>query len=118
MSVLGTEHKLLFMSCGCEPLAVTMARAELWPATPSNPRYAFSFSLLDWMEALLLEAQVSVKDFWNTLKFRCPFHLLGVHHACQLIIHVHGDICNFLYREGMFTQHLSIPLKNIGLLFV
>lgn len=74
-----------FMSCGCEPLAVTMARAELWPATPTNPRYAFVFPLLDWAEALLLESQVSLKDFCNTLKYRCPFHLLKVNNRQHLL---------------------------------
>ena len=70
---IGLEHKVQFISCACEPLAVTMTRAELWPAMPTNPRCAFSFALLDWAEALLLEAQVSFQDFCNTLKFRCPF---------------------------------------------
>ena len=32
------------------------------PATPSRPNLAFSFVFLDWMEALLLEAQVVVQD--------------------------------------------------------
>ena len=72
------EHEVQFMSCGCEPLAVSLAKAELWPATPTNPRYAFSFTLLDWAEALLLEAQVSLKDFCKTLKFRCRLNLLKV----------------------------------------
>ncbi len=49
----------------CEPVAVTMSRAEIWPAS-------------DWAEALLLEAQVSLQDFCNTLKFRCPFRNLKV----------------------------------------
>lgn len=72
------EHKILFVHCNCEPLAVTLSRAELWPATPTNPRYAFSFALLEWAEALLLEAQVALKDFCNSLKFRCLFHLIKV----------------------------------------
>ena len=70
---IGLEHKVQFISCGCESLAVTMTRAELWPATPTNPRCAFTFALLDWAEALLLEAQVSLQDFCKSLKFRCPF---------------------------------------------
>ena len=41
----------------CEPIAVTLVRVRLWPATPQNPRYAFCFDLLDWCEALLLECQ-------------------------------------------------------------
>ena len=74
----GIEHKLHFTHCNCEPLAVTLTRAQLWPATPNNPYYAFSFSLLDWAEALMLECQVALKDFCKTIKFRCPFHSLKV----------------------------------------
>ena len=76
--IIGLEHQLLFITCSCELLSVTLARAELWPATPTNPRYAFSFTLLDWAEALLLESQVALKDFCKSLSFRCPFHLLKV----------------------------------------
>ena len=68
---LGMEHSILFVYCLCEALAITMARAELWPATPTSPKFAISFALLDWAESLLLEAQVSLKDFCNSLKFRC-----------------------------------------------
>jgi len=64
---------VLFAYCGCEALAITLARAELWPATPSNPRCAFSFSLLDLAEGLLLEAQVSLKDFCNSLGYHWHF---------------------------------------------
>lgn len=66
-----------FMCCNCEPIAVTLARAELWPATPTNPRCAFTFNLLDWIEALMLECQVSLKDFCAALRFRCPYHVLN-----------------------------------------
>lgn len=74
----GMEHKILFATCSCEPLPITLARAELWPATPHNPHFAFTFSLLDWAEALMLECQVALKDFCSSLKFRCPFNVLKV----------------------------------------
>ena len=35
---------------------------ELLPATPIRPSIAFSFSLLDWLEALLLKCQVALHD--------------------------------------------------------
>ena len=75
---VGMEHKLQFACCRCEPLAITLARAELWPASPSNPHYAFSFPLLDWAEALLLECQVCLKDFCNALKFMSTFQMSRV----------------------------------------
>ena len=61
-----------------KPLPITMARAKLWPATPTNPHFCFSFNLLDWVEALMLESQVSIKDFCKTVDFRCPFEALKV----------------------------------------
>lgn len=72
-----------FTYCLCEALVKTMCRAKLWPATPTNPQYAFSFAL-DWVEALLLECQVSVKDFCNALTFRAPFHTEVVKHFLAL----------------------------------
>ena len=85
---IGMEHKLHFSYCLCETLVKTMCRAKLWPATPTNPKYAFSFGLFDWMEALLLECQVSVKDFCNALTFRAPFRMETVHNllAVELFI--------------------------------
>ena len=70
----GVEHRIQFSYCHCEPLMKTLCRAQLWPATPTYPHYAFSFALLDWAEALLLECQVALKDFCNALSFRAPFY--------------------------------------------
>ncbi len=77
---LGVNHTFQFYHCNCEPITITLARAKLWPATPHNPRYAFSFNLLDLAESLMLECQVALKDFCNALKFLCPFQLLKVLH--------------------------------------
>ncbi len=66
------------LCCDCEPLPITLVRARLWPATPSYPKYAFTFSLLDWAEALLLECHVSLKDFCSALYFRCPYAVAKV----------------------------------------
>ncbi len=73
--VIGEEHNISFVSCSCEPLVVTMARARLWPSTPQRPHLAFTFELLDWAEALLLECQVALKDFCKALFLKCP-HLM------------------------------------------
>ena len=51
--VAGMEHSVQFFCCECEPLSVTLVRAQLWPSSPQQPRIAFSFKLLDWAEALL-----------------------------------------------------------------
>ena len=85
--MVGAQHKFKFIYCDCEPLAVLLVRAKLWPATPHHPRFAFTFGLLDWAEALMLECQVSLKDFNNALKFRNPFCALKVSYLflCHMI---------------------------------
>ena len=40
-------------------------------SSKSSP-IAFSFDLLNWAEALLLECQVAMKDFCKALDFKCP----------------------------------------------
>ena len=37
----GIQHTVNFSCCACEPIAITLARGDLWPATPHNPRLAF-----------------------------------------------------------------------------
>ena len=37
----GIEHKINFVCCNCESIALTLARAELRPATTTNPRQGF-----------------------------------------------------------------------------
>lgn len=65
---LGPPRKLNVCFCQCEPDVITLVRLRYWPGTPSRPGIAFSFSLLDWLQALLLECQVPVYDFANALK--------------------------------------------------
>ena len=72
------EHNVQVTCCDCEPLPITLVRARLWPATPTYPKYAFTFSLLDWAEALLLECHVSLMDFCSALYFRCPYPVTKV----------------------------------------
>ena len=89
---VGMEHRIHFTHCSCEALSVTLARAELWPATPRNPCSCFTFGLLDWAEALMLESQVSLKDFCNTLAFRCPQQIPEVYHLQD--VHLSPPMCN------------------------
>ena len=69
---VGEEHNVTFLYCSCEPLIVTMARARVWPSAPKRPQLGFTFELLDWAEALLLECQVALKDFCSAIYFKCP----------------------------------------------
>ncbi len=52
-----------------------MVRARLWPSSPQRPQFAFSFEFLNWAEALLLEAQVSLNDFCKAIAFKCKHPL-------------------------------------------
>ena len=49
--------------CTCESEAETLLQACLFPATPKHPQMVFTFALLDWLEALMFECQVSAQDF-------------------------------------------------------
>ena len=66
-------HKIYLLTCNCEPLAVSLVRANLWPATPTNPKLAFTFNLLEWAEALMVECHLALKYFCTSLHYRCPF---------------------------------------------
>jgi len=46
--------------CDCEPVPVTMTCVGIWPASPQFPQLAFTFWLLDWVEAPTLECQVAL----------------------------------------------------------
>ena len=75
-----------------------MVRAQLWPAAPQRPHLAFTFALLDWAEALLIECQVSLKDFCKALCFKCP------HLVVKVMLPVAGIIIliyiSFAYFSG------------------
>lgn len=80
----GIQHTVNFSCCACEPIAITLARGDLWPAIPHNPRLAFSFALLDWAEALMLECQVALKDFCKALYYKCPFSMPKVYIKAEI----------------------------------
>ena len=66
--VIGVQHSITFIFCQCFGEVETLIQFELFPATPKRPTVAFSFQLLDYLEALLLECQVAVSDFTAALK--------------------------------------------------
>ena len=49
-----------------------MIRTRSWPSAPKHPHLAFTFELLDWAEALLLECRVALKHFCRALYLKCP----------------------------------------------
>ena len=72
----GVQHNTKLKCCQCESIVLTMARARIWPSTPVNPQMAFTFKILDWAKALLLECQVVLKDICTALSFKCLYNYL------------------------------------------
>ena len=91
------------MYCQCEPLVATMVRARLWPATAQRPHLAFTFELLDWAEALVLECQVALKDLCKALCFKCP-HLVTKVYGCMHVYDCASLLKPFVtYHRGKTT---------------
>ena len=88
-------------------MVVTLIRARLWPSTPQHPHIVFSFDLLDWAEALLLECQVPLKDLCKAFEFKCPHLVIKVHSYMQ-----HNTIAMFFF----FTTEKEYILCNGRLL--
>ena len=60
---LGKPYTLHVQFCKCQADLLRLIEIGYWPATPTRPVLAFTRTFMDWMEALLLECQVSVQDF-------------------------------------------------------
>ncbi len=60
-----------------------MMRSRLFAATPKQPQLAFTFDLLDWFEAFMLECQVPAQDFVAAIGVLTDSQLMRVR------IHVH-----------------------------
>ena len=77
---------LSVLFCPCESDAVKLTKLHYWPGTPTRPSVAFSFSLLNWLEALLLECQVALHDATEAMAFLIKEKIE------QVCMHVHGII--------------------------
>jgi len=85
---LGISRNLNIQFCKCRSDALTLIALGYWPGTPTRPFVAFSFSFMDWMEALLLECQVSVQDFSSALEVFLKENIVQVTQFCYMN-HVH-----------------------------
>ena len=84
---------------------MTMVRARMWPASPQFPRLAFSFELMDWVEALLLECQVAVKEFCGALYFKCPYVIRMFYSISVGLIHM--LLYNWLQRKEIYNSMID-----------
>ena len=83
---IGPPRDLDIRFCSCEEDAVTLVRLQYWPATPTRPSTAFSFQLLDWIEALLLECQVSMQDVSAAIQFLLSKKVMGEVSVCMILL--------------------------------
>ncbi len=67
---LGFQHRVCVGFCSCEPEAVTLVRYNMWPATATNPTFAFHQDLLLWLESFVLEGCIGVDAFCRALDYK------------------------------------------------
>lgn len=93
-----------------------MARMRLWPATPHNPRICFTFDLLDWVEALMLECQVPLKDFCASLHFKCPyfFEKVSIKMLLDVYLYMIAIFSCLWLRERIYIFHFKMLLRLTG----
>ena len=75
---LGTPCRLNVQFCKCVPDALRLINLGYWPATPTRPILAFTCSFMEWLEALLLECQISVQDFSNAVEIMIKEKIMKV----------------------------------------
>ena len=81
----------------CESEAETLLQASLFPATPKHPQLAFTFDLLDWLEALMLECQVSAQDFSAAIGMLTDTQLMMMVIALCNCIYLDIVICRYVF---------------------
>ncbi|XP_070191714.1 uncharacterized protein [Littorina saxatilis] len=64
----GVSQDVRMDICPDEGVAVTMLQYGLWPATPCNPRTAFSLQLLELCVCMQLHGSLSVQAFANSIQ--------------------------------------------------
>ena len=85
----------------CESVALTMVRARIWPGSPSNPHLGFTFDLMEWANALLLECQVAIKDFCSAIVYKCPYFQMKVNILnCKFLMY---NNCKTLEKNVLLT---------------
>ncbi|XP_028519375.1 uncharacterized protein LOC110253726 isoform X2 [Exaiptasia diaphana] len=68
----GRQHVKRVEVCECEPIAVSLVRCNFWPGSPVKPTTAFHISLMNLLEKLFLQCQVSLYDFGEVLNLLQP----------------------------------------------
>ena len=56
--------------CPCQDEAEVLIASGLWPVSPVKPTVAYNMALLKELLSLQMECHVSLKGFFNSLKWR------------------------------------------------
>ena len=101
-------HSVCVTFCACESEVETLIRSRLFAATPKQPQLAFTFDLLDWFEALMLECQVPAQDFVAAIGVLADSQLMKVR------THVHFDIKIrvLLYYRQENSNHTPVIIDS------
>lgn len=62
------QHHITIAYCSCHNKLERLIQLRLWPATPTSPKLAFTFDLMELLHILILECQVSLHDAARMLK--------------------------------------------------
>ena len=94
---IGCYHSVRVTFCDCETEVETLMRSRLFAATPKQPQLAFTFELLDWFDALMLECQVPAQDFVAAIGILTDSQLMKVCIHCTLYLF---DMTHFTILQG------------------
>lgn len=111
----GRQHLRTIQVCSCEEEAVTLLRYNLWPSSPKHPRLAFHTDLLRSLNGLLLECQVSVKGFCESLKSRQPklYKILVTKEVCfDMVYENMHSFLKFIYRQLSCSVQYIFDILN------
>ena len=84
----GIPRDIEFPFCPCKGIVVILIKSQYWPGSPVNPSIAFSFELLDMLEALLLECQVAVQDFTQAMSYLIKSKIFQVRMYTLILLHL------------------------------
>ena len=109
---LGKQITVQILCCKCESPSVTLIRHGLWPATPVQPKLAFTFEFMEWLRCLRLRAHASTHKFSEAVKSKLsngPFNLL----VCQndVFLYTLFSVC-FLLQNYLIFYRREISIDN------
>ena len=72
--LVGRQHLKQVEFCQCVSDSATLVKLQLWPGSPTKPKVAFHFNLMDLAEKFLLESHVhvSLHKFCSSIEIEYP----------------------------------------------